>query len=142
MTQGLAFALLSLLLYGVWGFSYKLLSLKDIQGEWAVSMVMLAGAVISALIAVARSDPFPFDKMSGNITWLGLVALSGAVGNIFLIKAMSAPSLSSGVALAVSGAYPLVAALLAYFFLGEQLAGSQIVGVAAVVFGVGLIMFK
>jgi hypothetical protein len=45
MTQGLTFALLSLLLYGVWGFSYKLLSLKGIQGEWAVSMVMLLGAL-------------------------------------------------------------------------------------------------
>ncbi len=142
MTQGLMLALLSLLLYGVWGFSYKLLSIKEIQGEWAVSLVMLFGAVISALIAMLRADPFPLDKMSGNIPWLGLVAISGAVGNIFLIKAMATPGLSSGTALAVSGAYPLVAALLAYFFLGEHLAGIQIVGVVAIVLGVGLIMFK
>ncbi len=142
MTQGLTLALLSLLLYGVWGFSYKLLSIKEIQGEWAVSLVMLFGAVISALIAMVRADPFPLDKMSGNIPWLGLVALSGAVGNIFLIKAMASPGLSSGTALAVSGAYPLVAALLAYFFLGEHLAGIQVIGVVAIVLGVGLIMFK
>lgn len=142
MTQGLMLALLSLLLYGVWGFSYKLLSIKEIQGEWAVSLVMLLGAAISALIAVARSDPFPVDKMTGNIPWLVLVALTGALGNIFLIKAMATPGLSSGVALAVSGAYPLVAALLAYFFLGEHVAGTQAIGIAAVVFGVGLLMFK
>jgi drug/metabolite transporter (DMT)-like permease len=142
MTQGLVLALVSLLLYGVWGFSYKLLSIKEIQGEWAVALVMLLGAVISAVIALARSDPFPVNKMAGNIPWLVLVAMSGAVGNIFLIKAMASPGLSSGVALAVSGAYPLVAALLAYFFLGEQLAGVQAVGIAAIVFGVGLLTFK
>lgn len=142
MTQGLMLALLSLLLYGIWGFSYKLLSIKEIQGEWAVSLVMLFGAASSALIAVARSDPFPLDKVSGNIPWLGLVALSGALGNIFLIKAMALPGLSSGAVLAVSGAYPLVAALLAYFFLGEHLGGVQAIGAAAIVFGVGLLMFK
>jgi hypothetical protein len=48
MSQGLLFALLSLLLYGVWGFSYKLRSLKGIQEEWAVALVMLLGAIISA----------------------------------------------------------------------------------------------
>lgn len=142
MTQGLLLALLSLVLYGVWGFSYKLLSIKEIQGEWAVALVMLLGAIISAAIALARSDPFPLNKMAGNLPWLVLVAMSGAVGNIFLIKAMAAPGLSSGVALAVSGAYPLVAALLAYFFLGEQLAGFQAVGIATIVFGVGLLTFK
>lgn len=142
MTQGLVLALVSLLLYGVWGFSYKLLSIKEIQGEWVVALVMLIGAVISAAIALVRSDPFPASKMAGNIPWLALVAMSGAVGNIFLIKAMASPGLSSGVALAVSGAYPLVAALLAYFFLGEQLAGFQAVGIAAIVFGVGLLTFK
>jgi drug/metabolite transporter (DMT)-like permease len=142
MTQGLLLALLSLLLYGVWGFSYKLLSIREIHGEWAVALVMLFGAIISAVIALVRADPFPLGKMAGSAHWLALVALSGAVGNIFLIKAMAAPSLSSGVALAVSGAYPLVAALLAYFFLGEQLAGFQAVGIAAIVFGVGLLTFK
>jgi drug/metabolite transporter (DMT)-like permease len=55
---------------------------------------------------------------------------------------MSFPGLSSGVVLAVSGAYPLVAALLAYFFLGEHLTGTQAIGAAAIVFGVGLLMFK
>ena len=142
VTQGLTFALLSLLLYGVWGFSYKLLSLKGIQGEWAVSMVMLLGAMLSALIGVMRSEPFPFDRISGNYVGLVMVAVSGAVGNIFLIKAMASPGLSSGVVLALSGAYPVVAALLAYFFLGEQLTGTQAIGVAAIVFGVGLVMFK
>jgi drug/metabolite transporter (DMT)-like permease len=55
---------------------------------------------------------------------------------------MSFPGLSSGVVLAITGAYPLVAALLAYFFLGEQLTGVQATGTAAIVFGVGLLMFK
>jgi drug/metabolite transporter (DMT)-like permease len=142
MTQGFVFTLLALLLYGVWGFSYKLLSIKEIQGEWVVALVMLCGAVISASIAVSRSETFPVDKISGNMTWLLLAALSGAVGNILLVKAMSFPGLSSGVVLAITGAYPLVAALLAYFFLGEQLTGVQATGTAAIVFGVGLLMFK
>ncbi len=142
MSQGLTFALLSLLLYGVWGFSYKLLSLKGIQGEWAVSLVMLLGAILSALIALVRSEPFPIERIGAGWAALALVAASGAVGNIFLIKAMSAPGLSSGVALAVSGAYPLVAALLAYLFFGELLTGVQVIGIAAIVFGVGLLLFK
>lgn len=142
MTQGFALALLALLLYGVWGFSYKLLSIKGIQGEWVVALVMLFGAVISALIAMARSEPFPVDKVSANIPWLVLAALSGAVGNILLVKAMTFPGLSSGVVLAITGAYPLVAALLAYFFLSEQLTGLQAIGTATIIFGVGLLMFK
>jgi drug/metabolite transporter (DMT)-like permease len=89
-----------------------------------------------------RSEPLPLVKMTGSTPLLILVALSGAVGNIFLIKAMATPGLSSGVALAVSGAYPLVAALLAFLFLSEQLAGFQIIGVAAIVFGVGMLTFK
>lgn len=142
MTQGFLLTLLALLFYGVWGFSYKLLSIKEIQGEWVVALVMLCGAAISASIAVARSEPFPLDKIGGNIPWLVLAALTGAVGNIFLVKAMASPGLSSGVALAISGAYPLVAALLAFFFLGELLTGTQVIGTAAIVFGVGLLMFK
>jgi len=142
MTQGFVLTLLALLLYGVWGFSYKLLSIKEIQGEWVVALVMLVGAVISALIAVTRSEPFPLGKVSANIPWLVLAALSGAVGNIFLVKAMTFPGLSSGLVLAITGAYPLVAALLAYFFLGEQLTAIQAAGTAAIVFGVGLLMFK
>jgi drug/metabolite transporter (DMT)-like permease len=134
--------LLALLLYGIWGFSYKLLSIKEIQGEWVVALIMLFGAIISAAIALARSEPLPLDKIAGNIPWLVLAALSGAVGNIFLVKAMASPGLSSGIVLAISGAYPLVAALLAYFFLNEQLTAMQAVGTAAIVFGVGLLMFK
>ncbi len=142
MSQGLLFALFSLLLYGVWGFSYKMLSIKGIQGEWAVALVMFLGAAISAAIALTRSSPFPLGKVVASSHWLLLIALCGAVGNIFLIKAMAVPGFHSGVALAVSGAYPLVAALLAYFLLGEQLAGYQAVGIAAIVFGVGLLTFK
>jgi drug/metabolite transporter (DMT)-like permease len=142
MTQGFALTLLALLLYGIWGFSYKLLSIKEIQGEWVVALIMLFGAIISAAIALARSEPLPLDKIAGNIPWLVLAALSGAVGNIFLVKAMAYPGMSSGIVLAISGAYPLVAALLAYFFLNEQLTAMQAVGTAAIVFGVGLLMFK
>lgn len=142
MTQGFLLTLLALLFYGVWGFSYKLLSIREIQGEWVVALVMLCGAAISASIALARGEPFPAAKLGGSVPWLVLAALTGAVGNIFLVKAMAAPGLSSGVALAISGAYPLVAALLAYFFLGELLSGTQVIGTAAIVFGVGLLMFK
>jgi len=142
MTQGFVLTLLALLFYGIWGFSYKLLSIKEIQGEWVVALIMLFGAVISASIAVARSDPFPLGKISGNLPWLVLAAASGAVGNILLVRAMASPGISSGVALAISGAYPLVAALLAYLVLGEQLTGTQAIGTAAIVFGVGLLMFK
>lgn len=142
MSQGLSFAFLSLLLYGVWGFSYKLLSIRGVQGEWAVALVMLMGAAISAGLGLARSEPFPAERMAGVIPWLILVAASGAVGNIFLIKAMASPGLSAGVVLAVSGAYPLVAALLAFLFLGEALSGQQLAGIATVVLGVGLITFK
>jgi drug/metabolite transporter (DMT)-like permease len=142
MTQGFALTLLALLLYGIWGFSYKLLSIKEIQGEWVVALIMLFGAIISAAIALARAEPLPLEKIAGNIPWLVLAALSGAVGNIFLVKAMASPGLSSGIVLAISGAYPLVAALLAYFFLNEQLTAMQAVGTAAIVLGVGLLMFK
>lgn len=142
MTQGFLLTLLALLFYGVWGFSYKLLSIKEIQGEWVVALVMLCGAAISASIAVVRAEPFPADKLGANIPWLVLAALTGAVGNIFLVKAMASPGMSSGVVLAISGAYPMVAALLAFVFLGELLTGAQVIGTVAIVFGVGLLMFK
>lgn len=142
MTTGLTLTLLALLLYGIWGFSYKLLSIREIQGEWVVALVMLFGAIISAIIALARAEPFPAVKIGANIPLLVLAALSGAVGNIFLVKAMAVPGMSSGIVLAISGAYPMVAALLAYFFLGEQLTGMQVIGTAAIIFGVGLLMMK
>lgn len=142
MTQGIVLTLLALLFYGVWGFSYKLLSIKQIQGEWVVALIMLFGAIISAALALARAEPFPMAKVSGSIPWLLLAAASGAVGNILLVKAMATPGVSSGVALAVSGAYPLVAALLAFLFLGEKLTATQAIGTAAIVFGVGLLTFK
>lgn len=142
MTQGLSLTLLALLLYGTWGFSYKLLSIREIQGEWVVALVMLFGAIISASIAVARAEPLPVAKFAGNIPLLVLAALSGAIGNIFLVKAMAAPGMTSGVVLAISGAYPLIAALLAFVFLHEQLTGMQILGTATIIFGVGLLVMK
>lgn len=142
MTQGLLFTLLALLLYGIWGFSYKLLAIKDIHGAWAVAVVMLLGSVISAGIAMGRLEAFPVGKFASNLPVLVLVAVSGAVGNIFLTKAMAAQGMNSGVVMALTGAYPLVVALLAYLFLNEQLTGTQASGIAAIVFGVGLLTFK
>lgn len=142
MTQGIVLTLLALLFYGVWGFSYKLLSIKQIQGEWVVALIMLFGAIISASLAVVRAEPFPLAKISGSIPWLLLAAASGAVGNIMLVRAMASPGINSGVALAISGAYPLVAALLAYLFLAEKLTVTQAVGTAAIVFGVALLTLK
>lgn len=142
MTHGIMLTLLALLFYGAWGFSYKLLSLKQIQGEWVVALIMLFGAIISAALALARSEPLPLAKIGENLPWLALAAFSGAVGNILLVKAMAAPGISSGVALAISGAYPLVAALLTYLFLGEKLTGTQALGMTTIVFGVGLLMLR
>lgn len=142
MTQGLFFTLLALLLYGIWGFSYKLLAIKDIQGAWAVALVMLLGSAISAGIALTRMEPFPAGKFGGSLPLLVLVALSGAVGNIFLTKAMAAPGMNTGVVMALTGAYPLVVTLLAFLFLSEQLASAQLFGIAAIVLGVGLLTLK
>lgn len=90
MTHGIMLTLLAVLFYGAWGFSHKLLSLKQIQGEWVVALIMLFGAIISAALALARSEPLPLAKIGENLPWLALAAFSGAVGNILLVKAMAA----------------------------------------------------
>lgn len=50
--------------------------------------------------------------------------------------------MSSGVVMAITGAYPLVVALLAFFFLNEQLTAAKMIGIAAIVLGVALLTFK
>lgn len=139
MNSGILFSFASLILYGLWGFSYKLLAKQGISGEWSVSIIMLFGAIFTMFLAVAKQEQFP--QISSWSVWVLVlaVATAGALGNVFLIKAMGVPGFSAGVGLSISAAYPLIAALLALLFLKEHMGLHQWLGVALVVAGVSLL---
>lgn len=138
MSAGIFLALISLLLYGLWGFSYKMLSTHSISTEWGVSLAMIAGGMASAALAIAKGHSLPALTMP-QAGWILAIAGAGALGNILLVRSMASPGMHAGSALAISGAYPLVAALLAWVFLAEATGARQAVGMLLIIAGVAVL---
>lgn len=138
-TRPLIFSLLTILMWGLWGFFGKL----ALEKRMPPSTVFLAETVVSALIAifllfaiVQRHDGEPIYSTINVYGILSGVAL--AVGLFFYYFALEGGKVT--VIVPLTATYPVVAVLLAFVLLRERPQPLQWVGVILVVAGVALLL--
>lgn len=135
---------------GIWvglgaAITYASLSLfgKKLSGEynfWTITFYIFAiGTITIFLFQGGRPDPWPVG--SGILPWmLGFVLMSTMVGFALYTKALSL--LPASVAVIISTAEILSAAVLSAIFLGERMGIWQILGAALIILGVILVSLK
>ena len=138
-TRPLIFSLLTVLMWGLWGFFGKL----ALEKRMAPTTVFLAETLVSALIAVPlfllvvqRHDAQP---LYSTVNIFGI--LSGAVlavGLLFYYLALEGANVT--IVVPLTATYPVVAVLLGYALLRERPSPLQWVGVILVVAGAVLLL--
>ena len=138
-TRPLIFSLLTILMWGLWGFFGKL----ALEKRMPPTTVFLAETVISALIAifllfaiVQRQDG---QSLFSTINVYGILSgVALAVGLLFYYFALEDAKVT--VIVPLTATYPVVAVLLAFVLLRERPRPLQWVGVILVVAGVALLL--
>ena len=135
---------------GIWvglgaAVTYASLSLfgKKLSGQynfWTITFYIFAiGTITIFLFQGGRPDPWPAG--SGILPWmLGFVLMSTMVGFALYTKALSL--LPASVAVIISTAEILSAAVLSALFLGERMGIWQILGAALIIVGVVLVTLR
>ena len=138
-TRPLIFSLLTILMWGLWGFFGKL----ALEKRMAPTTVFLAETLVSAFIAVVlvlavmqRHDAQPLYSTVNVYGVLSGVAL--AVGLLLYYLALEGANVTFVVPLTAT--YPVVAVLLGYVLLRERPSPLQWVGVVLVVAGAALLL--
>ncbi|HEX8502568.1 MAG TPA: EamA family transporter [Pyrinomonadaceae bacterium] len=138
-TRPLVFSLLTILMWGLWGFFGKL----ALERRMAPTTVFVAETLVSALIAVPlflvlvqRGGAQPFQSAVNVYGILSGAAL--AVGLLFYYLALEGAGVS--VVVPLTATYPVVAALLGYAALGERPTLAQWAGVLLVIAGAALLL--
>ena len=139
-TRPLIFSLLTILMWGLWGFFGKL----ALEKRMAPTTVFLAETLVSALIAalfffvaVYRSDAQPPLYSTVNIYGI-LSGATLAVGLLLYYLALQGGNVS--IVVPLTATYPVVAVLLGYVLLRERPTALQWIGVILVVAGAVLLV--
>jgi uncharacterized membrane protein len=139
-TRPIIFSLLTVVMWGLWGFFGKL----ALERKMAPTTVFLAETLISGLIAVLLFVPV-VQRHDAQVPFLSTInvygILSGAVlaiGLLFYYLALERASIT--LIVPVTASYPIVAVLLAYVLLGERPSLLQWLGVILVVAGAVLLL--
>ncbi|MFN3480193.1 MAG: EamA family transporter [Thermodesulfovibrionales bacterium] len=123
-TEWLVFSLLTLILWGIWGFFSKIATIHS-----SASSVYLYGSV-GALVVTLFSIfflGFRFDVHPLGIMYGILGGISGGAGIILFYLAIREGKVS--IVVTLTALYPLVTLLLSYIILKEQITLKQTIGI-------------
>ena len=116
-------ALISMLLYGIWGFLSKLAT-HSINSVSVLLFQMLGGMVVTLLVVGFSGFKIEYEWRGGSVGFL--VGAVGMLATLFFIHALSQGSAS--IVSIVTALYPLLTIGLAFLFLKESLTFPQGVG--------------
>ncbi|MGA1873607.1 MAG: EamA family transporter [Thermoplasmatota archaeon] len=132
----LIFAVLSLLLYGLWGFFPKLATDSGVEPR-SILVYETIGTAAIALIVLAVIGFKP--QFTGRGFSFALIAgTAGALGSLFFLLALSKGKAS--VVVTMTALYPLIVIILSYFVLKEPLTLKQGIGIVFAL--VAMILFS
>jgi len=121
----LIFAVLSLLLYGLWGFFPKLAIDQGIEPR-SILVYETIGTAAVALIVLAFIG-FKPDLNGKGFSFALLAGTAGALGSLFFLLALSRGKTS--VVVTMTALYPLVVIVLSFFVLKEPVTLKQGIGI-------------
>ncbi|MFW3147188.1 MAG: EamA family transporter [Thermoplasmatota archaeon] len=121
----LIFALISLLLYGLWGFFPKLASNANIDAR-SILVFEAIGTLAIAFVVLFAIGFKPTFNGKGFVFAL-LAGIAGAVGSLFFLLALSRGKAS--VVVTMTALYPLVVIILSTIILKEPITLKQGIGI-------------
>lgn len=124
MTDWFLFALIALLMYGLWGFFPKV-AIKYISPK-SILIYEVVGGLIIGLIVLFYIGFKPEIHTKG-ITFAILTGIAGAIGTLFFFFALLRGKLS--VVVTMTALYPVVTILLAFIILQEPVTLKQGIGI-------------
>lgn len=124
MDDWFIFAIIALLLWGVWGFFPKLAT-NYISPRSVLIFQAIAGIVV--MLIVLASLNFKPEIHAKGITFALLAGLAGSIGGIFFLYAVSKGKAS--VVVTTTALYPIVTILLASLILKEPITLKQGIGI-------------
>lgn len=125
MQPYLIFALISLLLYGLWGFFPKLASNANIDAR-SILVFEAIGTLAIAFVVLFAIGFKPTFNGKGFVFAL-LAGIAGAVGSLFFLLALSRGKAS--VVVTMTALYPLVVIILSTIILKEPITLKQGIGI-------------
>ncbi|MCS6907565.1 MAG: EamA family transporter [Anaerolineales bacterium] len=129
----LFYSVLSLLTWGLWGFFGKVAS-RSISGEGLVLVSNLGWLATYPILVIAFRNHLRSSLSSGDLSWGILAGAVGSLGMLFFYFALERGEASRVVA--ITAAYPLITALLAFLLLGENFSLQKLVGLVFALIGV------
>ncbi|MCU0799336.1 MAG: EamA family transporter [Candidatus Thermoplasmatota archaeon] len=120
----LAFALASMLMYGLWGFLPRLAQQHHMGGRSILVFETVGTAVV--VMAVLISLGFRPDLSGKGIAISVLAGTAGAIGSLLFLMALSRGR--TAVVVTLTALYPLVAILLSAIVLKEAITLKQAIG--------------
>jgi len=123
MDKWLVSAILSLLIYGLWGFFPKI-AVTFINPQSAL-IFEVVGAIIVGMAALAWSGFRPQLQPTG-VLFAVLTGIAGMLGTLFYFAAASKGKIS--VVVSLTALYPLITIILAAIILREPITVKQIFG--------------
>jgi len=126
MPRWLSFSLITIALFGVWGFVSTVIT-KDV-GPLTVQFLSTIGLLPVALILGFSKNLRKGTGFSAGIMFATLTGVLGGSGNMALYRALQIGGEGS-VIVPITGMYPLVTVILARFLLKERLNRVQLLGI-------------
>ncbi|HEW93963.1 EamA family transporter [Candidatus Geothermarchaeota archaeon] len=133
----LVYSLLTLLLWGVWGFSLKIV-MEYVDWFQYYIYATIVPVILSILIAIIYRDYITINVKSFSL--IILASLAGSVGYIFLVLALKYGHAS--IVVPMTALYPAVTSIIAYFVLKERLAMHQWAGLILAIIAVTLLSIE
>lgn len=135
MNSFLIFAIISLLLYGLWGFFPKVASNSGIEAR-SLLVFETIGTIAVALVILAVIGFRPTFNGKG-FSFAVLAGAAGALGSLFFLLALARGKVS--VVVTLTALYPVVVILLSTVFLKEAITLKQGLGMLLAVGAVFLL---
>jgi transporter family protein len=135
MPRWLSYSLITIVLWGVWGFLGKLADMKVPMNALVIQAFMTAGLMPAVIAAAMSKDAWtgPNRKRGALIAFLtGLIA---CLANTATYKAFTDGGPAS-IVLPVAAVYPILTVLVAWGFMGEKINAVQVLGIAIGMVGV------
>ena len=133
MKETLAYSLVSLLCFGLWGIFGKL-SAVHIKAEHAI-VYEAVGIVLVALVILVKCD-FKLEIDVKGIGYSVLVGVCGIVGTLVYLLAITKGN--AAVATFITALYPVLVLAFSYFVFNEPISGQQGVAIVCALFSIVL----
>ena len=124
MKAWMIYALLTVLLWGLWGFLPKLAS--TYIGPNSSLLFQTIGNLIVALIVLIGINFRPEIHLTG-ITYAALAGITGSLGALFFINAITRGE--SSVVVTITALYPVITIILSFLFFRETITLKQGIGI-------------